>query len=563
MADSHLIFNIINPVITLLGLGIITVVVSKRAGLNPIVGYLLLGTLLSLSGPNFLGEGSTIETLSELGVVFLLFDIGLHFSFTRVQEQASNIFGFGPLQVLLGTIVLGGIARLFGLSAGASLLIGMTLALSSTAVVASLIAERHQHNCPVGVTAYAILVFQDVAAIAVLIAVTATDTGNNVLPSISIALVKAVVAFFAAVVLARLIVEPLLTMIVRTQNEEIFTATALVVALAAGWATANAGLSMSLGAFLGGMILADTPYRAVIQSEIKPFRGLLLGFFFITVGLSLDIPVLARSWFLIIALAVLIIAAKVLSNMAASLVFRWSTPGSMQLGFLLAQGSEFAFVILSLPATQRLVGQDTASVLIGAVALTLAATPTIAEIGRVLAGRMRSRSTQASNQELIPLEGTAKVLIVGMGPSGRIIADAMIAFNISYLAIEANDMRLRDAIADGYDVLYGDLNDPRLWEPMVVSTRKLNILTEPNLELSTEWIPALSRRYPELRLIVIVANEAEAEKFAALNLRSVTYRPERGHDLALKILLELGIDPDDAAGWIRKSYNLEREVAVA
>lgn len=563
MADSHLIFNIINPVITLLALGIIAVVVSKRAGLNPIVGYLLLGTLLSLFGPKFLGKGSTVEALSELGVVFLLFDIGLHFSFTRVQEQASSIFGFGPLQVLLGTVVLGAMARLFGLSIGASLLIGMTLALSSTAVVASLIAERHQHNCPVGVTAYAILVFQDVAAIAVLIAVTASDTGNSVLPSIGMALVKAVVAFFAGVVLARLIVEPLLTMIVRTQNEEVFTATALVVALAAGWATANAGLSMSLGAFLGGMILADTPYRAVIQSEIKPFRGLLLGFFFITVGLSLNILALAHSWFVIIALAVLIVVAKILTNMAASLVFRWSTPGSAQLGFLLAQGSEFAFVILSLPATQRLVGQDTASVLIGAVALTLAATPTIAETGRVLAGRMRSRSTQASNQELIPLEGTAKVLIVGMGPSGRIIADAMIAFNISYLAIEANDMRLRDAIADGYDVLYGDLNDPRLWEPMVVSTRKLNILTEPNLELSTGWIPALSRRYPELRLIVIVSDEVEAEKFAALNLRSVIYRPEQGHDLALKILLELGVDPEDAANWIRKSYNIEREVTAA
>lgn len=563
MADSHLIFNIINPVITLLGLGIIAVVVSKRAGLNPIVGYLLLGTLLSLFGTKFLGEGSTVEGLSELGVVFLLFDIGLHFSFTRVQEQASSIFGFGSLQVLLGTIVLGAMARLFGLSIGASVLIGMTLALSSTAVVASLIAERHQHNCPVGVTAYAILIFQDVAAIAVLIAVTATDTGNSVLPSIGMALVKAVVAFFAAVVLARLIVKPLLTMIVRTQNEEVFTATALVIALAAGWATANAGLSMSLGAFLGGMILADTPYRAVIQSEIKPFRGLLLGFFFITVGLSLDILALAHSWFVIIALAVLIVVTKILTNMAASLVFRWSTPGSAQLGFLLAQGSEFAFVILSLPATQRMVGQHTASALIGAVALTLAATPAIAETGRVLAGRMRSRSIQAPNQELIPLEGTAKVLIVGMGPSGRIIADAMIAFNISYLAIEANDMRLRDAIADGYDVLYGDLNDPRLWEPMVVSTRKLNILTEPNLELSAGWIPALSRRYPELRLIVIVSDEVEAEKFAALNLRSVIYRPEQGHDLALKILLELGVDPEDAANWIRKSYNIEREFVAA
>jgi len=210
-----------------------------------------------------------------------------------------------------------------------------------------------------------------------------------------------------------------------------------------------------------------------------------------------------------------------------------------------------------------MVGQHTASALIGAVALTLAATPAIAETGRVLAGRMRSRSIQASNQELIPLEGTAKVLIVGMGPSGRIIADAMIAFNISYLAIEANDKRLRDAIADGYDVLYGDLNDPRLWEPMVVSTRKLNILTEPNLELSAGWIPALSRRYPELRLIVVVSDEVEAEKFAALNLRSVIYRPEQGHDLALKILLELGVDPEDAANWIRKSYNIEREFVAA
>jgi CPA2 family monovalent cation:H+ antiporter-2 len=244
-------------------------------------------------------------------------------------------------------------------------------------------------------------------------------------------------------------------------------------------------------------------------------------------------------------------------------VFLLSTPGISKLGFLLSQGSEFAFVIFSLTASQRLIGQDTTSVLIGAVALTLAATPTIAETGRVLAGKMRSRSTQASNQELTPLEGTEKVLIVGMGSSGRIIADAIIAFHISYLAIEANDTRLRDAIADGYDVLYGDLNDPRLWEPMIVSARQLNILTEPNLELSTGWIPALSRRYPELPLIAVVSDEVEAGKFAELNLRSVIYKPEQGHDLALKILLELGVDPKDAASWIQRSYNIEREVTAA
>ena len=153
--------------------------------------------------------------------------------------------------------------------------------------------------------------------------------------------------------LARLVVRPLFDLIARTRNEEVFTAMALLVALAAGWATGPIGLSLTLGAFLGGMIIADTPYRPVIQSEIKPFRGLLLGFFFISVGLSLDLAALIRFWPAVIAVTVLLLAVKIVTNAAASLVFRWSVPGSTQLGFLLAQGSEFAFVILSLPPCAR------------------------------------------------------------------------------------------------------------------------------------------------------------------------------------------------------------------
>ena len=268
--------------------------------------------------------------------------------------------------MLAGTVGIGAIALLFGLSPFAAFLVGATLALSSTAVVARLIAERHQQNCPVGLTATAILIFQDVAAIFLLIVANALGSGDAMILAAGLALLKAAAAFAIAMVLARIVVRPLFDLIARGRNEEVFTAMALLVALSAGWATGAIGLSLTLGAFLGGMIIAETPYRAIIQSEIKPFRGLLLGFFFISVGLSLDLPNLLRFWPAVIGVTLLLIVAKILLNALASLIFRWSVPGSTQLGFLLAQGSEFAFVILSLPAVRVVVGETESAVLIAA-----------------------------------------------------------------------------------------------------------------------------------------------------------------------------------------------------
>jgi CPA2 family monovalent cation:H+ antiporter-2 len=549
MSDTHLILQAIDPIILLLSLGILAVILSKSVGLSPIVGYLLLGLALSRTSHQIFKNGNTIQTLSELGVVFLLFDIGLHFSFARMREQATNIFGFGPLQVLLGAIVIGGGAALFGLGIGASFLVGATLALSSTAVVARLIAERHQQSCPVGVTATAILIFQDVAAIAILIIATAFGTGDAVLPTIGLAFVKALLAFGVAALLARFVVRPVLTLIVRTQNEEVFTALALLIALSAGWATAALGLSMTLGAFLGGTILSDTPYRAVIQSEIKPFRGLLLGFFFVSVGLSIDTDAILSFWPAILCVAALIVAGKVLSNMAASLVFRWSTPGSTQLGFLLSQGSEFAFVIFSIPAVRALLGQDITSVLIAAVALTLAATPSLAEVGRNLAGKMRARARKLTDAELIPLETAVPVLIFGIGVRGRSVADALMEFDIAYLAIESDDRLLREAIADGYDVMLGSFSDPRLWQPMAIEGRMLNVLTEPRLETAAYIMPAVQHQYPDLPLLAAATDGEEAKMFNAIGLQSIKDPRRDGVDLAVQVLIELEVDPASAANW--------------
>jgi Kef-type K+ transport system membrane component KefB len=312
------------PVVILLFLGIATAILSRLIRVSPIVGYIVLGTVARASGVPVPFGNSTVATLAELGVVFLLFDVGLHFSLKQISERSRDIFAFGPIQVLFATIALSLLAHLAGLEWGAATLVGAVLSMSSTAVVARLIAERHQQGCPVGQTATAILIFQDVAAIFVLIVAGSIGSSQGIAMVASFALAKALAAFVATVVISRVVIGPLLVQVARSRNEEVFTATALLIALAAGWATGQIGLSLTLGGFLGGVSLAETPYKTIIHSEITPFRGLLLGFFFVYVGLSLDTIVLFHTWYLVVTVAAVLIGIKMLTNMAASRVFRWS-----------------------------------------------------------------------------------------------------------------------------------------------------------------------------------------------------------------------------------------------
>jgi CPA2 family monovalent cation:H+ antiporter-2 len=364
--------------------------------------------------------------------------------------------------------------------------------------------------------------------------------------------------------IARFVVRPVFVLIVRSQNEEIFTAVALLVALAAGWATAAVGLSMTLGAFLGGVILADTPYRAVIQSEIKPFRGLLLGFFFVSVGLSIDPATIVACGPAILLIATLILVGKIGSNMVASLIFRWSTPGSMQLGFLIAQASEFAFVILSLPMVRALLGEKTSSVLIAAVALTLAATPTVADVGRRLAGALRAKAAKPADPELIQVEMAAPVLVFGMGARGRVVADALMEFGIRYLGVEAEEKRLRDALADGYAVIFGRMDDPRLWQPMAIEGRKLNVLSDPDFETAAEIMPAIREQYPDLRLLAAALDAGDAKYFAEIGIEAVDDSFGDGTPLAKEVLTALGVEPAPIEEWIaRRRQSVTEDVREA
>ncbi|HEY8128185.1 MAG TPA: cation:proton antiporter [Hyphomicrobium sp.] len=542
------VLSAIGPLVILLALGVLAALASHGARTSPIVGYLLLGLILSAADLRPIIDSHLFETLAELGVVLLLFDLGLQFSLTHIREHARDIFGFGPVQVLFATVGLLLASLAIGFSFLPAMILGATLALSSTAVVARLIAARHQQNCPVGLTATAILIFQDLAAILLLIVANSLG-GAAVFPAIGLALLKGALAFGVTIAIAKLAVRPLFDLVARTRADEVFTAMALFVVLAAGWAAGQIGLSLTLGAFLGGVTFAETPYRPTVQVEIKPFKGLLLGLFFISVGAALDLHMLAREWPQVILVAAGIILIKILTNIASSLIFRWSVPGSTQLGFLLAQGSEFAFVILSLPTVRKVIGDGGSSVVIAAVALTLALTPLLASAGRSIAGSLRRRKIKTNEAEMTP-HAVAPVLIVGMGRRGRTLADALLHFGIDYYAVERDHQRLSEAIADGYSAVFGDMADSRLWTPIGARDRQISVITAPTFDESQDLTHYAHATHPGLKRIAAVSNSQEAERYRRIGVEpAIDVSEPPGLELSAYVLRLLKVDNAAIVAW--------------
>ncbi len=512
-SDAHSVVATIQPAITLLGLGIGAALASRALRLNPIVGYLGLGLALASLGMARDFSGPVVAAMAEAGVMFLLFNLGLHFSLGRIRAEAGNIFGFGSLQMLVAG---GAFATLFaavGLPIAFAVIAGFGMGLSSTAVVIGLVRERGQEDCPVGRAAQSILIFQDIAAILLLITAGALASGGAIAAALGLAGAKALAAFAIAVLFARYLTEPLFGLIARAGTTEVYTATALFIALAAGWATGTAGLSLTLGAFLGGMAVADSRYRILVQTEIDAFRGLFLSFFFISVGLSIDPVLLIADWPLVVGVSIGLIVLKCAFNVVAALLNRWSVPGSIQLGFLLGQGSEFTLVLLALPAVAGLAEARLVSAMVTAIAISLAVTPLVSNIGRKLAGRLRAGPPDAK------LAGDdAPVLIIGMTPAGRAVADALDFNHIAYLALEADHDRFQIALADGYHVHRANPADPRSWEAIGIDRRQVLLVATGQTDVSRQVTPLAQHRMPGLSRIIAVPGPEDLDEMAELGM---------------------------------------------
>ena len=432
-------------------------------------------------------------------------------------------------------------------------------------VVARLLAERNLNSCPLGRSATHVLIFQDIIAIFLLIFASALGGDPASIPlAMALAAGQAMVAFAAALVAGRYLMSPLFKVLTATRNQEAFTAVTLLIVLGAAVASYLAGLSLTLGAFLAGLAVSGTPYRHQIQTETGPFRGLLLSFFFINVGLMIDVPQLLANLPLVLGLAIALLVLKTALGYGAARLNGWTVPGSSQLAFLLAQGSEFTLVVLSLLAATSatlvaagnppLFDPVLETVTVAAVALSLVIAPFWADAGlrmsRRLAIRLRSHgATPATAQES---RGERPVIVFGMSQAGRLAVDALRDHQIPYIALDSDPERFLAATADGYDVSFGDAANLKLIDAIGAADARAVVIGVPRYEVSKSITPALAESFPDLTRFVAVDTLADQQRFADLEMRAfVSASAPKGIEMATDLLRTLGISDAQIKEWLR------------
>jgi len=554
MAGAAEAAHAIEPALILLGAGTVAAITARYLKISAIVGYIAVGILI---GPHLVGimrESPTTQLLAELGVVFLLFDIGLHFSLKELRESKRDMLGLAPTQVFLTALGFTLLLLPFGLDWPVAIVLGLSLGLSSTAVVSRVLAERNLRSCPLGHSAMSVLIFQDIVAIFLLIFAASLGEDAASLPMIfGMAFGKAMLAFAAALLAGRFLVRPLFQTLAATRNTEAFTAVALLMVLASAWATGLAGLSLTLGAFLAGMAMSDSKYRHQVTMEVQPFRGLLLSMFFINVGLMIDVPALGANIHWVLAATSILLVGKTLLGFIAARLNRWSLPGAIQLGFVIGQGSEFTLVITAMAAVVATVDSQLLSILVASVALSLAIAPFWTALGLKLARSAAKRFTDhpRAPESESPDKDVRPVLVFGMTPAVRLAVDALRHFHIPYRALETDPDRFIAALADGYDVSYGDAADLRLIDVIGLSHPRATVIGFPRYEVSRDITPILRERYPEMKRYVALPDASDIPRFKVLGIRAHTTIGEpEGIELVTDLLNGLGIDPDRIAQWI-------------
>lgn len=452
----------LTQVLLLLAVVVIAVAVCRRAGLPPVLGYLFAGMALGPHALGWLHESEPIRLLGELGVAFLLFAIGLEFSLPQLWAMRRTLFGLGSAQVLMGTASGGLIAWWLGISWQASIVVGGALAMSSTAIVVKQMTDQLELQTPHGRLALGILLFQDLAAVPflVMIPILAVGALDAVGVSLLLALVKAVVAFAVMLAVGRWALRPLFHEVSSARSPELFTLTVLLVSLLAAWLTSLLGLSLVLGAFLAGMMLSETEYRHQIEADIRPFRDILLGLFFVTVGMQLDLLLLPPLWAWIILLILGLVLGKGLLIMVLTRLSGISTIVSIRTGVVLAHGGEFGLALLSLALGTGLLRVSESQPILAAIVVSMILAPLLIRHSEQIVLRWRRRAPLADAQvdeiasELA--ETLGHVLICGYGRVGQSIAACLKAEQIEFVALDRNPQRIKQAWEDGDRVFFGD-----------------------------------------------------------------------------------------------------------
>ena len=505
-------------VIVILLAAVVSVLVFQRLRLGSIVGYLVAGVVIGPTGLALISDVEGTRTLAELGVVFLLFTIGLELPFERIKLMRGRSLGLGAAQLIVTSAAIAAAALITGMNGLASIIVGMGLALSSTAIVLRILSDRGDITSRFGRSAFAVLLVQDLAVGPMLVCVLALGAAGASIPAaLGFAALKVTVAVLAILGVGRIVLRHVFWPVAQTRDPEIFAALTLLVVLCTGMLTNLAGLSMAFGAFLAGMLFAETHYRHQVGAVIQPFRALLLGLFFITVGMRIDLELTLREGWTIAALVLALLLGKAVLLAGLSRLFGMAWAQALNLGILLAQGGEFAFLLLGVGMTTGALGEEDGQLLLVVVALTMGATPFLARLGQALCERVER--AEAVRVEDIPGHTEAlsgHVVIAGFGRVGQAVAQRLESAGVPYIAVDLDPHRIAQARQRGLPVYYGDVTRPEILDTLHVERARSMVVAVDSPKTALQLVALVCYIFPDLEVYARASDEAHARELENL-----------------------------------------------
>ncbi|WP_342361504.1 cation:proton antiporter [Terrarubrum flagellatum] len=509
----------------------VVVPLIARLNVNPVLGYLLAGVVF---GPDALGALASkwsllepfavtsrerIAGVAEFGIVVLMFMIGLELSFERMTTMRRLVFGLGALQVAATATALAVAAILWGLPIRPAAIIGAALALSSTAIVIEVLAKSKRLRSTAGRASFAVLLFQDIAVIPILFVIgVLSGDQSNLAGGLGLAVAKVAIAIVVIIGVGRLALRPLFRLVVEQKSTDMFMAACLLVIAATAQVSAMAGLSMALGAFIAGLLLAETEYRREIEVTIEPFRGLLLGVFFFFVGMSIDLGEVLRRPHVIVALTLGMMLIKAALLYLLARLYRIGVRASLETSLLLAAGGEFAFVVLAAAGENGAMPADMASIGLAVASLSMATTPLLALIGAKLNPRARAEAAPAADFEPPPEDDVSRVLLLGYGRAGQLIGSMLDEFKIPFNAIDEDLARVAAKREAGRRIYYGDATRPEFLRRCGIARARAVVISL-NPQKPVERIVAAVRA--ERSDILIIARARDMAHARALHAQGV------------------------------------------
>ena len=562
--DAHDSFPFLKEIILFLALSGVLMPLLSRLKINPVLGFLSVGVLLGPYGLASLAQAwpplswftfvrpDQVAFLAELGVIFLMFMIGLELSVERLWSMRRMVFGLGGLQVVLSAVAIGGLAIAFGNGIEAAVILGVVIAFSSTAIVMQLLIQRRELGTPLGQSAFAILLFQDLAVVPllVLISILGTSSGEGSFAGLlGYAVVKGVLTVVVIYLVGRRLVRPLFHQIAVDKQPDTFTALTLLTTHGVAALTWFAGLSMALGALLAGLIIAETEFRHEVEITIEPFKGLLMGLFFMSVGMGIDLRALLAEPLWIPLSIVGLLALKSLIVFVLLRVFGLSWGRAAEGGLLLSQGGEFAFIVIGMALGLGLLERQTGQFMLIVVGVSMLAAPVVARLGQSLGDAIDRRiaTPEPEGEDTGIGELYGHVIIAGYGRVGQLVGQMLDQQGVRYVAIENNAQLVAHQRKAGTPLVFGDASRPELLRKLRIDEARAVVLTMDHTAAAIHAVHAVRRMVPMMRIIARARDEKHALLLREAGASVVVPETlESSLKLTSWVLETLGVPPEAA-----------------